>query len=208
MTKMMTIISTGNLKQAKMTKNADVLFFLGKVLLWMPVTFALWYFVVPGIAFITAYISDFILQLVADHAIKSVIANGREIYVTSQFSSRNFPVKLMNYAYSFPFLLAMILASPDSIMGKIKKYAISLIPLFLIAIWGVSFAAIAILAFYSNPEIAQQLHTTPTIRLIISLGWQLGKLIIPPLVPVILWLYLYRDYAHQLVPRLVTSANK
>lgn len=193
------------MKQAKMNKNSDVLFFLGKVLLWMPVTFTLWYFVVPGIAYITALISDPILQLVADHAIKSVQANGREIYVISHFSPRSFPVKLMNYAYSFPFLLAMILASPDTILGKVKKYAISLLPLFLIAIWGVCFGAIAILAFYSNQEIAQQLHTTATIRLIISLGWQLGKLIIPPLVPVILWLYLYRDYAHQLVPRLVPT---
>ncbi|HIQ14906.1 MAG TPA: hypothetical protein EYH38_04945 [Leucothrix sp.] len=187
-----------------MSKNSDVLLFLGKVLLWMPVTFALWYFVVPGIAYITAYIAEFILQLLANHAIKSVEANGREIYVVSHFSSSSFPVKLMNYAYSFPFLLAMVLASPDSILGKVKKYALSLIPLFLIAIWGVSFGAIAVLAFYSNQEIAQQLHTTPTIRLIISLGWQLGKLIIPPLVAVILWLYLYRDYAHQLVPRLVS----
>ena len=192
------------MKLVKMSKNSDVLFFLGKVLLWMPVTFALWYFVVPGIAYITAYIAEFILQLLANHAIKSVEANGREIYVVSHFSSSSFPVKLMNYAYSFPFLLAMVLASPDSILGKVKKYALSLIPLFLIAIWGVSFGAIAVLAFYSNQEIAQQLHTTPTIRLIISLGWQLGKLIIPPLVPVILWLYLYRDYAHQLVPRLVS----
>jgi len=193
------------LKQAKMGKNSDVLFFLGKVLLWMPMTFALWYFVVPSIALVTAYISEFILHLVADHAIHSVTAKGREIFVVSQFSPKSFPTKLMNYAYSFPFLLAMILASPDTIFGKIKKYALSLVPLFLVAIWGGCFSAIAILAFYSNQEIAQQLHTTPTIRLIISLGWQLGKLIIPPLTPVILWLYLYRDYAHQLVPRLVPS---
>lgn len=191
-------------KSTNLNKNRDVLFFLAKVLLWMPATFALWYFVVPGIAYITAYLAEFILQLLANHAIKSVEADGREIYVISQFSSTRFPVKLMNYAYSFPFFLAMVLASPDTILGKIKKYTISLIPLLLVAIWGICFGAIAILAFYSNQEIAQQLHTTPTIRLIISLGWQLGKLIIPPLVPVILWLYLYRDYAHKLVPRLVS----
>jgi len=193
------------MKQAKMNKNSDVLFFLGKVLLWMPVTFALWYFVVPGIAYVTAYIAEFILHLVASHAIESVTAAGREIFVISRFSPSRFPVHLMNYTYSFPFFLAMVLASPDSILGKLKKYALSLTPLFLIAIWGVCFGAIAVLAFYSNQEIAQKLHTTPTIRLIISLGWQLGKLIIPPLVPVILWLYLYRDYAQKLVPKLFSQ---
>lgn len=188
-------------------KNSDVFAFLGKVLLWMPVTFALWYFVVPGIAFVTAFIVDAILPLFIGNVVNSVDANEREIYVLTPFSDQGFPVRLMNYAYSFPFLLAMILASPDSIMGKVKKYLISLIPLFLIAIWGVSFGAVAILAFYTNQEIAQQLHTTPTIRLIISLGYQLGKLIIPPLTPIIVWLYLYRDYAHKLVPRLVRGST-
>lgn len=191
------------MRQVKGRNNADVLAFLGKVLLWMPVTFALWYFVVPGIAVVTAFVVDAFLPLLVDDVIKSVEAKGREVYVITPFSNQGFPVRLMNYAYSFPFLLAMVLASPDSIVGKIKKYLMSLIPLFLVAIWGISFGAIAILAFYSGQEMAEKLNTTPTIRLIIALGFQLGKLMIPPLAPVILWLYLYRDYAHQLVPRLV-----
>jgi len=189
----------------RVNKNIDVLTFLGKVLLWMPVTFAIWYFVVPGIVYVSAFIVDVILSFFADHAIKSIEADGRQIKVITHFSDQAFPQKVMNYAYSFPFFLAMVLASPDSILGKIKKYAISIIPLFLVVIWGVFFGTLGVLAFYSGQEIAQQLNTTPTIRLLISLGFQLGKLIIPPLTPIILWLYLYRDYAHQLVPRLVPS---
>ena len=188
-------------------KNIDVLTFLGKVILWMPVTFAMWYFVVPVIIFVTASAVDIIVSVFADHVIKSVEPNDRQITVITQFSDQSFPIKAMKYAYSFPFLLAMILASPDSIPGKIKKYALSLIPLFLIVIWGVSFAAISTVAFYSGPEIAKALNTTPAIRLFLSLGFQLGKLIIPPLTPIILWLYLYRDYAHQLVPRLISSSR-
>ncbi len=188
-----------------MIKNGDVLKFLGKVLLWMPVTFALWYFLVPGINYITASIADYILPLIADHAIKAVESSAREVNIITQFDDRSFPIRIMNFSYSFPFFLAMVLASPDTYLGKLKKYAISLIPLFLVALWGVVFSAFGILAFQSTPEIAQQLHTTPTIRLIISLGFQLGKLIIPPLTPIILWLYLYRDYAYQLVPKLLKS---
>ena len=77
----------------------------------------------------------------------------------------------------------------------------------LIIIWGDSFAAISIISFYSDPEMAKALNKTPTIRLFLSLGFQLGKLIIPPLTPIILWLYLYRDYAHQLVPRQISSSR-
>ena len=183
-------------------KNADVLAFLGKVLLWMPVTFALWYFVMPGIAFVSAFIADAILPLMADHVIKLIEPNEREINVVTQFGGQSFPISAMNYAYSFPFLLAMILASPDTILGKIKKYAISIIPLFLVVLWGVVFGAFGVLAFHLGQEVAQQLNTTSTTRLIISLGFQLGKLMIPPLTPIILWLYLYRDYARELVPRL------
>lgn len=192
----------------KTNKNIDVLTFLGKVLLWMPVTFALWYFVVPGIIQVTSYIVDLLMSFFADHVIKSIEANVREISVITQFVNNSFPVKAMNYAYSFPFLLAMILASPDTVLGKLKKYLISLVPLFLIVVWGVSFDSVGVLAFKAGPEVAQQLNSTPTIRLLISLGMQLGKLIIPPLVPIILWLYLYRDYAHQLVPRLVPSRKQ
>lgn len=183
-------------------KNADVLTFLGKVLLWMPITFALWYFVMPAITFVSAFIANAILPLFADHAIQSIEANGRAIKVVTQFGAQSFPISAMNYAYSFPFLLAMILASPDSILGKIKKYTISIIPLFLVVLWGVSFSTFGILAFNLGQEVAQQLNTTSSIRVLISLGMQLGKLMIPPLTPIILWLYLYRDYARQLVPRL------
>lgn len=186
-------------------KNIDVLTFLGKVILWMPISFAIWYFVVPAIIVLSASVADLIVTFFADHVIKSIESNNRQITVITQFYNQSFPIKAMNYAYSFPFLLAMILASPDSISGKIKKYALSLIPLFLIVIWGVSFAAISTVAFYSGPEIAKALNTTPAIRLFLSLGFQLGKLIIPPLTPIILWLYLYRDYAHQLVPRLFST---
>lgn len=192
----------------KTSKNVDVLTFLGKVLLWMPVTFALWYFVVPGIIYITAFIVDIIMSFIASHAIKSIEPNVREITVVTQFANQSFPVKAMNYAYSFPFLLAMVLASPDTVLGKLKKYALSLVPLFLVVIWGVSFNSIGVLAFQAGQQVAEQLNTTPTIRLIISLGLQLGKLIIPPLVPIILWLYLYRDYARELVPRLIPSRQK
>ncbi len=190
-------------KTGSSNKNTDVLFFLGRVLLWMPVTFALWYFVVPGILTVTALIVDWLLTMFASHAIEAIKPDGRSIQVLSQFEGYNFNIQAMNYAYSFPFFLALVLASPDTILGKIKKYALAIIPLFLIAIWGVAFDAISVLAFRSSTEIAQQLHTTPLIRLFLSLGWQLGKLILPPLVPVILWLYLYRDYAHKLVPKLV-----
>lgn len=183
-------------------KNSDVLAFLGKVLLWMPVTFTLWYFVMPAIAFVSAFVADMALPFFADHVIQSIEVNGRAIKVITPFGGQSFPIRVMNYAYSFPFLLAMILASPDSVLGKIKKYAISIIPLFLVVLWGVVFGTFGVLAFHLGQEVAQQLHTTSTTRLIISLGFQLGKLMIPPLVPIILWLYLYRDYARQLVPRL------
>jgi hypothetical protein len=194
----MKLAKTGSSKN-----NADVLFFLGRVLLWMPVSFALWYFVVPGILLLTATIVDWILTTFAGHAIEAIKPNGRTIQVLSQFEGYNFNIQAMSYAYSFPFFLALVLASPDTILGKIKKYAVAIIPLFLIVIWGVGFDAISVLAFRSSTEVAQQLNTTPTIRLILSLGYQMGKLIIPPLVPVVLWLYLYRDYAHKLVPKLV-----
>jgi hypothetical protein len=95
------------------------------------------------------------------------------------------------------------LASPDRVVSKIKKYTISLLPLFLVLIWGVSFNALSVLAFRAGTDIAESLHTTPLIRLLISLGYQLGNLLLPPLVPIILWLYLFRDYAHKLVPKLV-----
>ncbi len=188
-------------------KNTDVLLFLGKVLLWMPVSFALWYFAAPGIMFITAHIADWLLTLIAGHAIQEIKPAGREIMVVSQFGDHEFPVKAMNYAYSFPFFLALVLASPDSLLGKVKKYALGIVPLFLVAIWGVCFGALGVLAFYSGQEVAQQLHTTPTIRLVISLGFQLGKLIIPPLTPIVLWLYVYRDYAGKLVPRLLRPVH-
>ncbi len=191
----------------KIKKNLDVLAFLGKVLLWMPVTFALWYFVMPAIAFISAFIADAVLPLFADHVINAIEANGREIKVVTQFGGQSFPIAAMNFAYSFPFLLAMVLASPDTIVGKIKKYAISIIPLFLVVLWGVVFGTFGVLAFHLGQEVAQQLNTTSTTRLIISLGFQLGKLMIPPLAPIILWLYLYRDYARQLVPRLFQRDN-
>lgn len=183
-------------------KNADVLAFLGKVLLWMPVTFALWYFAMPAITYITTFIADAILPLFAGHAVQSIEANERDIKVITQFGGQSFPIHPMNFAYSFPFLLAMVLASPDTILGKIKKYAISIIPLFLVVLWGVFFSTFGVLAFHLGQEVAQQLNTTSSTRLIISLGFQLGKLMIPPLVPIILWLYLYRDYARELVPRL------
>jgi hypothetical protein len=99
-------------------------------------------------------------------------------------------VDYLTYGYSLPLLMALFLASwPHGMAGKMLLGALALLPF---QAFSVIFAWLKQVAIQAGPALAAQVDFGDTGRNLIGLGYQFGSLVLPTLVPVVIWLLLDR----------------
>ena len=79
------------------------------------------------------------------------------------------------------------MASGVSFIRKILTLLVGYICVMLIQVWGVVWQTLKMLAFNFGPDAHQLVSNAGISDELIALCYQLGVLIFPPLVPVILW---------------------
>jgi hypothetical protein len=97
-----------------------------------------------------------------------------------------------HYGFGLPMLLAMLLASGGRSLPR--KLAIGIAALIPFQAFSIFFVLLKQVALGSGPAATAQVALSPLQLNGIALGYQLGVLLLPTLVPIVLWLLLERQF--------------
>jgi hypothetical protein len=176
---------------------------LGELLLlaslWMLFGFMLWYYlsVFHGIPVRLAV--DSLLQWVLGDQYHNTIPNPDRQYlfqvqtrIPFQFpdgsqEALGFIVNPLIYGYGLPLLFGLVMASAGTLYRKALTLLCGYLAILAVQVWGVFWQALKMLTFNFGPEVQQVVTDAGVSPTAIALCYQLGTLIFPPLVPVVVW---------------------
>ncbi len=95
-----------------------------------------------------------------------------------------------------------LLGTPKSVAdvaAKWRTWSWGLPWLFMAQVWGVGFDTLKTLLFAIGPAAPPLVGFSAWQTELVALGYQLGFLILPSILPVAIWFVLYRDYLATLV---------
>lgn len=204
--------------------------FLLKVLLWLPISFALWYAFASAvtwpIAFFTnavfvAFFSDtvnavqqqlYLLVIKVHYNLATLF--GLPIPIERLERHVSFTINSLRYTYSLPLFLGMTLASPSTIAQKLKRCALGGLSLVPLQVLCVSFEILYELASRPGPianardfSLAPQLLTGLP-RTFLAFAYQFGLVIIPAVSPILIWAGMHRDQLKRLTLTVPSSERK
>ncbi|WP_293644714.1 exosortase H-associated membrane protein [Thiolapillus sp.] len=187
--------------------------FVLKVILWLPLCFAVWYYMKGVIGLPTFFLVDGIMSHWLPAFIKDIEFQGHLLNVVLQFAPPPeikvpegqkaelvFSVNSLVYGYSIPLYTALILATPDTEKAKWIHWITGFIILVLAQSWGVSFDILKTLLFKLDPGLSSQLGFSSFQKELVALGYQFGYLILPAVTPLVLWIGFHQQFLGQLVP--------
>lgn len=106
-------------------------------------------------------------------------------------------VEVLNYTYGLPLLIALLIASnARGLWWKAPVGALALIPFQL---WGIAFAWLVAIAVHAHETTHAITGFSSAQQNAFATAYQLGTLILPTLVPVIVWILFERRFANNLV---------
>lgn len=190
--------------------------FLLKTLLWLPACFAAWYGLAGLFSFPAIWLSDLLLPLALPSVIDGVEQQGYWVDIITQLKVQAtndqtgqfvFSFNALKYGYGFPLLLAMMLATPYSPYEKLDDITYGLLVVVLAQTWGIVFEALSSLLLKADIGVATQAHallpwTQGDIFLnLVALGYQLGFLILPAVVPIAFWIMRHQGLLERLARR-------
>jgi len=167
--------------------------------LWMVFGFMLWYYLSAFHGTPVRLLASEILSAVLAGDFLDIIANPDRQYLLQvqtnipfQFpdgsqQSLGFIVNPLVYGYGLPLLFGLVMASGVSILRKIAVLFGGYVVVTLIQVWGVVWQSLKMLAFNFGADAHRVVMEAGISDELIALCYQLGVLILPPLIPVILW---------------------
>ncbi|MHB1292563.1 MAG: exosortase H-associated membrane protein [Sulfuricella sp.] len=166
--------------------------FVLRILLWLPPCFAAWYFSAHYHAAIAGELAVLLVQQFTsgivsalEHpAIDLVFVTTLEVHPEPGMTALLLPeVNPLLYTYGLAFFLALMLAARAK-WWKILVGAVVLLPF---QSWGIAFDFLAQVGVTLGPDVSAQAGLFGWRREAIALGYQIGNLIFPSLIPVVLW---------------------
>lgn len=196
-------------------KERPIQAFLLGVLLFLPVTFAVWYLVAWVHLAPLTWLTEQLLQWVFPQAVLWLKLDGSTLVLASNFGTdasgaivsppmsddlMGFHLNPLIYTYSLPLLLALILATPAT--NKWQQLLWSSIVWLPVAAFSMFFSVLKLLAFDVGLAFQQQQSLSPWSLDAIALAYQTGTLILPMIAPLVIWMALNRGFLLNLAPQL------
>ena len=167
--------------------------------LWMIFGFMLWYYLSAFHGAPVRLIANEILSGLLSSEFLNIIPNPDHHYlfqvqtkVPFQFpdgsqEALGFIVNPLIFGFGLPLLFGLVMASGVSLWRKLWVLLVGYVCIMLVQVWGVVWQTLKMLAFNFGPDARQLVTDSGISEEVIALCYQLGVLIFPPLVPVILW---------------------
>jgi hypothetical protein len=172
---------------------------------WLPPMFALWYFAAPILIFPAKLLAQAFTQLAFGDLVKQILMESRDlVFVTSLRPGEAMPsnavvsveVNALLYSFGLPMLAALILAAREK--GSWKKLLIGYLVIVPFITWGVTADFLKNINFSAGPFVAAQVGFSSLQREIVAFAYQFGTLILPTVVPAIVWVLTHRRFLERL----------
>lgn len=167
--------------------------------LWMIFGFMLWYYLSAFHGVPVRIISSEILSSLLGSDFLNIIENPDKHYlfqvqtkIPFQFpdgssDSLGFIVNPLIYGFGLPLLFGLVMASGATLLKKVFTLLGGYVVIMLVQVWGVVWQSLKMLAFNFGADAHNVIISAGISEELIALCYQLGALIFPPLVPIILW---------------------
>ena len=166
--------------------------FVLHTLLWLPPCFAAWYFTAKYYTPVVGRLAHLLVDLFKSGIVSSLEQSALDLVFVTNLKVHPAPgqtalllpeVNPLLYTYGLAFFVALMLAE-HARWWKILVGAALLLPF---QSWGIAFDVLAQVGIKLGPEISAQAGLAGWRAEVIALGCQLGILIFPVVMPVILW---------------------
>jgi hypothetical protein len=169
-----------------------------RTLLWLIPMLALWYWAREIVVRVPATWADFAMRGLfswvegtqLEGTVQSLLttipvphASGREALATPE-------AHILSYCYGLPLLFALFLGAKAK--GLWWKLPVGFFALTPFQAWGICFTWLLTLTHATGDTVAMTTRFTAFDNNVIALGYQLGYLLFPAMVPILLWVYLER----------------
>jgi len=167
--------------------------FVLRCLAWLPAAFALWYLTAPVLLAPSVWLARGLCAVGFPDLVRAVTDSGATVTFITRISAGTtaargvvtVDVNLLLYSFGLPMYAALTLASRNPHWKRLL--AIGYVALLPFVTWGLVADFLKNLAITSDPAIASQTGFSGWQREAIALAYQLGTLILPAVVPVVLW---------------------
>ena len=173
--------------------------FVLRTFLWLPPCFAAWYFSAQYHAAIAGRLARLMVDVFTPGVVSAMEQPGVELAFVTTIHVRSAPgqaavlvpeVSPLLYTYGLALFLALMLAARAR-WWKILAGVALLLPF---QGWSIAFDFLSQIAVRLGPEVSAQAGLGGWRTEFIALGYQVGALILPSLVPVVAWAALNRPF--------------
>jgi hypothetical protein len=186
--------------------------FILATLEWLVPAFAVWYFAAPIVVAPVVWLAR-IVALVGLHDTVQAIEQTGSIatFVTTLRAATSgargvviVDVNTLLYSFGMPLFAALTLAARETAWKR--HLALGYVAMLPFVAWGVLAEFLKNVAITAGPAIASQAGFAPWQRETIAFAYQFGSLILPAVVPAVLWVALHGAFIARLHGRASTSA--
>ena len=187
--------------------------FVLKAIAWLPLAFAVWYFTAP----VLLWPAKLLAQGVARVGLPDLVTSIEQTGATYTFATTLKPgaalaasgtitvdVNALLYAFGLPLFVALVLAAREP--GWPRKLALGYAVIIPFVTWGVLADFLKNVAITASPLVASQTGFAAWQRELIAFAFQFGSLILPTVVPAVVWVVTHRAFLERLRTRGVEPA--
>ncbi len=198
-----------------------------KAVLWLPLAFVIWFWLAPLWVWPSMLIAKQVLLGVWGSLFSDVTLGGELLDASGRVVARaGYLIQLstsvtvvvpagpdgpggigvleptinpMIYAYALPLFAGLAMATPIPARRRMAQIAIAFVVIWISQAFGIVAESLKTLAFDAGASGASAVAATGPARSVIAVAYQFGSLILPGVVPIVLWIGLNRGFIDRLV---------
>jgi hypothetical protein len=193
-------------------KSPSLAKFVVRTLVWLPACFAAWYYSAPFHAAVAGRLARMLVDWVKPGLVSAMERSGLDLVFVTSLQVHPAPgqtavllpeVNPLLYTYGLAFFVALMLAA----RAKWWKLLVGAVVLLPFQSWGIAFDFLAQVGVKLGPQISAQAGLIGWRAEVIALCYQVGALILPSLIPVVLWAVFSRAFIEQLQPGITRECS-
>lgn len=178
--------------------------FVAATFAWLPVTFGLWYLLGPILLWPVRLLVQLVARAGFGDLVRTIESGGPSLaFITTLKPGEgagagvvSVDVNMLVYAFGMPLFAALTLAARE---GKWwRTLALGYVVMLPFVAWGVLADFLKGIAIAASSVIASQTGFSTWQRELIAFAYQFGSLILPAVVPAVLWVLLHRAFLERL----------
>jgi hypothetical protein len=179
--------------------------FVVRVIAWLPVAFAVWYLAAPVLVWPAKLLVELVARAGFADLVRAVEQSGATLTfatslrpgaATAETGSITVDVNALLYSFGLPLYAALVLAA--RVPGWPQRLALGYVAIVPFVAWGVLADFLKNVAITAGPLVASQTGFSAWQREMIAFAYQFGTLILPTVVPAILWVLAHRAFLERL----------